>query len=75
MRISQDRPPGPFRLPGSANPEPTRMWIGESQPLSRVAADVQAALTVIGRRNIQHDIQEVNLSGADLTGADLTAAS
>jgi uncharacterized protein YjbI with pentapeptide repeats len=39
-------------------------------------ADLQAVLTVIGRRNITHDPPNghVDLSKADLTGADLTGA-
>jgi hypothetical protein len=39
--------------------------------------DVQAAVTVIGRRNARHDIpgrRRIDLTGADLTGADLTGA-
>jgi uncharacterized protein YjbI with pentapeptide repeats len=48
---------------------------GQSPPAGRTRADVQAALTVIGRRSVQHDVQQVDLSGADLTGADLTAAN
>ena len=38
--------------------------------------DVQAAVTVIGRRNHRHDIPDrhINLRGADLTHADLTDA-
>jgi Pentapeptide repeats (8 copies) len=38
--------------------------------------DVQAALTVVGRRNAKHDIpgRRIDLTGADLTGADLTGA-
>jgi hypothetical protein len=37
--------------------------------------DVQAALTVIGRRNARHDRQGVDLGGADLTGANLGHAN
>ena len=36
--------------------------------------DVQAALTVVGRRDPHHDIRWIDLRGADLTGADLTGA-
>jgi uncharacterized protein YjbI with pentapeptide repeats len=36
--------------------------------------DVQAAITVMGRRNHGNDCQPVNLNGADLTAADLTDA-
>jgi hypothetical protein len=37
--------------------------------------DVQAAVTVLGRREAQRDIQRIHLNGADLTGADLTGAT
>jgi hypothetical protein len=36
--------------------------------------DVQAALTVVGRRDQRRDIQAINLAGADLTRARLTGA-
>jgi uncharacterized protein YjbI with pentapeptide repeats len=36
--------------------------------------DVQAALTVIGRRNRTHDRGYINLTKANLTGADLSSA-
>jgi len=36
--------------------------------------DIQAALTVIGRRNPQNDHQPIDLRGADLAGAILTRA-
>src|SRR5208282_3025413 len=36
--------------------------------------DVQAAVTVLGRRDARRDIQPIRLSGADLTGADLRDA-
>ena len=37
--------------------------------------DVQAAVTVLGRRDAKRDIQSIHLNGADLTGADLTGAN
>ena len=37
--------------------------------------DVQAALTVVGRRDAKRDIERINLGGADLTRADLTGAT
>ena len=37
-------------------------------------ADVQAALTVIGRRHASRDTRPIDLARADLTGADLTGA-
>jgi uncharacterized protein YjbI with pentapeptide repeats len=37
--------------------------------------DVQAAVTVLGRRDARRDIQRIHLNGADLTGADLSEAS
>jgi Pentapeptide repeats (8 copies) len=36
--------------------------------------DVQAAITVIGRRNPRHDGRPVNLAGSNLTAADLHSA-
>lgn len=42
---------------------------------SRMRPDVQAALTVVGRREVSNDIRLVDLSGADLSGADLTLAN
>ena len=36
--------------------------------------DVQAAVTVVGRRDAERDIRLIDLTGADLTGADLTRA-
>ena len=37
-------------------------------------SDVQAAVTVVGRRNRKHDIRLIDLTRADLAGADLTYA-
>jgi uncharacterized protein YjbI with pentapeptide repeats len=37
--------------------------------------DVQAAVTVLGRRDARRDIRPIHLNGADLTGADLTGAN
>ncbi len=37
--------------------------------------DVQAAVTVLGRRDARRDIQPIHLNGADLTGADLSDAN
>jgi hypothetical protein len=51
-----------------------------AEPTGRTTRpDVQAAVTVIGRRTVRYDSQPVNLQeaeleGADLTGADLTGA-
>ena len=36
--------------------------------------DVQAAITVVGRRLTERDLSPVDLAGSDLTGADLTGA-
>ena len=36
--------------------------------------DVQAAITVVGRRLTERDLRPVDLAGSDLTGADLTGA-
>jgi uncharacterized protein YjbI with pentapeptide repeats len=37
--------------------------------------DIQAAVTVVGRRDAKRDIRAIDLTGADLTGADLTLAT
>ncbi len=62
--------------------------VGTPEPVTR--PDIQAAVTVIGRRDAAHDLRQINLrgvylpladlyeadlTGADLTGADLTGAS
>jgi uncharacterized protein YjbI with pentapeptide repeats len=62
------------QLPPSGGSEP-----GAAPPARRTRPDVQAAVTVLGRRNPRHDRQRINLAaaalvGADLTGADLTDA-
>jgi hypothetical protein len=44
-------------------------------PEHRTRPDVQAALTVIGRRDARRDRQRVDLMGANLSGADLTSAN
>jgi hypothetical protein len=51
-------------------PEP-----GAEIPKRSTRPDVQAAITVIGRRDIGHDRQPINLTGANLTGANLTGAN
>jgi hypothetical protein len=47
---------------------------GGAKPGLPIRPDIQAALTVIGRRDAQCDTSPINLTGADLTGADLTGA-
>ncbi|WP_196470197.1 pentapeptide repeat-containing protein [Planomonospora sp. ID91781] len=71
---SHDRAPGflpdadatTVAAPGAALP-----------PQRKTRTDVQAALTVIGRRILDHDQPgaRINLSGADLTSMDLTGAT
>jgi uncharacterized protein YjbI with pentapeptide repeats len=61
-------PPPPSEEPGAEPPE------------RATRPDVQAAMTVIGRRDITHDsgpidLANVNLSGADLRGAELANAN
>ena len=51
-------PPDPGGQEGQRSPRP----------------DVQAAITVLGRRLTERDVEPVDLAGADLAGADLTAA-
>ncbi len=58
-RSRQHRPPsGPGGQAGERSPR----------------TDVQAAITVVGRRVAERDLRPVDLAGADLTGADLTGA-
>ena len=47
---------------------------GTDVPKRQSRPDVQAAVTVIGRRNANHDRGRINLTHADLTAADLTGA-
>jgi len=51
-------PPDPGGQAGQRSPRP----------------DVQAAITVVGRRFTERDLEPVDLAGADLAGADLTGA-
>jgi hypothetical protein len=70
--------PWPPRLPGQYRADAP---IGEVPSLQTRAPDVQAALTIIGRRPIQEDdphldlnqtdLRKANLNGANLTGAQL----
>jgi hypothetical protein len=46
----------------------------EEYAISQVRPDVQAALTVVGRRNSINDRQRTSLNGADLADADLLYA-
>lgn len=52
---------------GHSRPEPGAATRPEPWPLP----DVLIALSVIGRREAEHDIRVMNLSGVDLAGADL----
>lgn len=54
------------KKPGAELPE----W-----PERTTRPDIQAALTVIGRRNATRDRQPIDLKGANLTRADLTRAT
>ena len=49
-------------------------WPGGRERDRSTRADVQAAVTAVGRRNAERDILPVNLAGADLSGADLSGA-
>jgi hypothetical protein len=48
---------------------------GADTPERETRPDVQAALTVIGRRDREPDARPVDLSRADLTDANLTGAN
>jgi uncharacterized protein YjbI with pentapeptide repeats len=54
-------------------PPPDHPGNREQERLTR--PDVQAAVTVVGRRNVERDIQPLDLVGADLAGADLHHAN
>ena len=54
-----------------ARPEPDPGLQGRERS---IRPDVQAAVTVIARRNANRDVQHIDLSRADLSGADLTDA-
>jgi Pentapeptide repeats (8 copies) len=47
----------------------------DAPPERSTRPDVQAAVTVIGRRNPRHDRQRINLAAVGLPGADLTGAN
>jgi uncharacterized protein YjbI with pentapeptide repeats len=49
---------------------------GEREPLPKIPTDIQAALTVIGRRNCENEEenQRLDLHSTDIRGADLTGA-
>jgi uncharacterized protein YjbI with pentapeptide repeats len=57
---------------GASNPRPPTA--AERQPLG-VTADIQAALTVLGRRHASNDLGRIDLSEAKLTGAVLRGAN
>jgi uncharacterized protein YjbI with pentapeptide repeats len=58
----------PWPLPADDEP-------GIDPPERMTRPDVQAAATVIGRRETAHDRRPVNLGAATLVGADLTSAN
>ncbi|MEW9529298.1 pentapeptide repeat-containing protein [Microbispora sp. NPDC049125] len=47
----------------------------ERESTAPIRTDVQAAVTVIARRNSRHDQGPINLRGANLAGADLAGAN
>jgi uncharacterized protein YjbI with pentapeptide repeats len=49
----------------------------ETKKTPKIATDVQAALTIIGRRKTEQDSKtdKINLSGTDLSGADLSKSN
>jgi hypothetical protein len=56
-------------------PPPATGEPGTDTPGRTTRPDVQAAVTVIGRRNMRQDRQPINLTGANLGRADLTSAN
>jgi uncharacterized protein YjbI with pentapeptide repeats len=70
--------PGPDVHSKGAAPVPT----DEAKPSQTLATDIRAAMTVIGRRRVEHDgpdlildLRRTNLSGADLSRANLNGAT
>jgi len=53
-------------------PPPDRRGPGQKHSMR---PDLQAAITVLGRRDVKHDIQPIDLTGADLSCARLMGAS
>jgi hypothetical protein len=62
------RPEPATGAPPTQRPEP------DAPPPRSTRPDVQAAVTVIGRRISKNDRRHIDLEGADLTGANLTGA-
>ena len=58
----------------SREPWPLRDPDDDEEPARLTRPDVQAALSVVGRRGVERDIQRIDLIRADLTNADLTGA-
>ena len=48
---------------------------GRPEELRSKRPDIQAAITVVGRRKAGRDIRPIDLNGADLAGADLSGAN
>jgi hypothetical protein len=63
------RPEPATGAPPTQRPEP------DAPPPRSTRPDVQAAVTVIGRRISKNDRRHIDLEGADLTGANLTGAN
>jgi uncharacterized protein YjbI with pentapeptide repeats len=65
----------PRALPRELWPPPADGELGAETPERGPRPDVQAAVTVIERRNPRHDHERVNLTGANLARADLQDAN
>jgi uncharacterized protein YjbI with pentapeptide repeats len=63
----RDHPREPWPPPAADQP-------GTDPPQRETRGDVQAGITVIGRRDRQQDRRNIQLSGSDLTGASLEGA-
>ncbi|MBD2079732.1 pentapeptide repeat-containing protein [Leptolyngbya sp. FACHB-17] len=66
-------------LPDYAKPTEQQTTDSDKPTTSGITKDVQAALTVISRRDIRNDpegaLQRIDLSRTDLSGADLSEAN
>jgi uncharacterized protein YjbI with pentapeptide repeats/uncharacterized membrane protein len=70
----QSREKWPPRALELAAEDETDLAADDDRSARTTRPDVQAAITVIGRRNHGNDCRPVNLNRADLTAADLTSA-
>ena len=64
----------PWPLPDTGKPDTGKPDTGNLEQRRLTRPDIQAAVTVVGRRDAKRDIQPIDLAGANLTGANLVNA-